>query len=299
MSDLAVLWQELFDENHTPYYFNTATKETQWERPESLGSAPLNRNEAVDGDGNENDKGNCDGASSLEPQRMSTCINTYPSAKLIRVATRPNLPPHHIPVDGTEVSEIESPKHITKFVRAKSVDEIIDMLENGTVYDIDVRDKINDGYTCLMHQSGWGTVDSVEFLLEQNPPANIDLQSFDYSGGRRDNPILLAVANNRVDILKVLLEYGADRSLVCGKNMLTPLEFARKNYRSHYECLRLLETHFPECRSQQARAEKAFREEGEKRIREAYEAEQRVIEEAKRLAIEKRKEEMRLLEEKM
>ena len=73
--------------------------------------------------------------------------------------------------------DIESVEHFV--MHPKDVGDLLLALSNGSIKDINVRYPRWFDYTCLIHQSHWGSsrIDMVFFLLTHDPPADPDVLS--------------------------------------------------------------------------------------------------------------------------
>ena len=137
---------------------------------------------------------------------------------------------------------VDSQENIQRFVQNRGDIRIsLKMLEEGIISDINIRDSSWDGYTALIYQACWGTVESMESLLAHKPPALPNLQDRDgwtalhYAVDSRDNPAKV----------RLLLDYGANKTIRNNEG-LTALDIARMW--NHTECIKVLESYNPKLR---------------------------------------------------
>ena len=99
------------------------------------------------------------------------------------------------------------------------------LLVDKSITNIDVKDSDFNDYTALHYQAYYGTTRSVAWLLQQDPPPDVNIRdSYQWT------PLLRAVWSD-IDPegkVRLLIEYGADRDLVDGYGD-TALSRARLN----------------------------------------------------------------------
>jgi hypothetical protein len=111
----------------------------------------------------------------------------------------------------------DSDENITKFIREADLATMKEMMENGSITNVDVRNKTN-GLTALMHKTLNGNIDQMNWLLEKG--ANVDLQD---SNGM--SAIHRAIQKDDVDRVKLLLKYNPKLNII-NKYGRTLLEYA-------------------------------------------------------------------------
>jgi hypothetical protein len=113
---------------------------------------------------------------------------------------------------------------------ARSYEKIRFLLDQGA--DVNAEDK--DNRTALIAATGIGFLDGVQMLLNAGASTN--------SIGERGTALRVAVRLEHVDIVKLLLESGADPNLECQptKAPLRDIWGGRLPKRQHYEILKLL-----------------------------------------------------------
>ena len=139
------------------------------------------------------------------------------------------------------MSSKDSQENIQRFVRfTDDILKTLQMLEEGTISDINIRDSSWGDYTALMYQAGYGTVESMESLLAHKPAALIILKD-------RNGWTALHWAADSYDPAKVrlLLDYGADKTIRNNAGS-TALEYARSYDRT--ECIKVLTSYTPKLR---------------------------------------------------
>ena len=114
---------------------------------------------------------------------------------------------------------------LREFVYARGSDAIPRMarmlLVDKTITDIDAKD--SDGWTALWYQARDGTTGIVAWLLQQDPPPDVNIRN-----SYQHTPLMLAACagEDPEGKVRILLEHGADRDLtdVFGN---TALRYAR------------------------------------------------------------------------
>ena len=117
------------------------------------------------------------------------------------------------------------------------------MLEKSMISSVNVRDSEWANMTALMHQTKYGTIEGMEFLMASKPPALVNLQ---------DRYGFTALHNffgskDPAAKLRFLLDNGADKT-IRDKSGDTALEHARKYKDCPKECIEVLESYTPKLR---------------------------------------------------
>ena len=96
------------------------------------------------------------------------------------------------------------------------------LLVDKSITDIDVKDSDYYNWTSLHYQARWGTTRSVAWLLQQDPPPDVNIRN-----SFQSTPLMLAVCADEdpEGKVRILLEHGADRDLTDGYG--TALSWAR------------------------------------------------------------------------
>ena len=140
------------------------------------------------------------------------------------------------------MSSKDSQENIERFVQfTDGILKTLQMLEEGIISDINIRDSSCNDMTALMYQARNGTVEAMESLLAHKPPALINLKD------RYGWTALHWAVSSRYDPAKVrlLLDYGADKT-IRNNDGETALDVARKNNRT--ECIKVLGSYTPKPR---------------------------------------------------
>ena len=79
-----------------------------------------------------------------------------------------------------------------------------------SITDINIKDSTYGDYTALHYQADYGTTGSVAWLLQQDPPPDINLRN-----SNQFTPLIYAAwsKEDSEGKVRILLEYGADRNL--------------------------------------------------------------------------------------
>ena len=112
-----------------------------------------------------------------------------------------------------------SKKFVSEFIR-NNLDDKPDLdaiprmsrmlLVDKSITDIDVKDSDYSDWTALHYQAYYGTTRSVAWLLQQDPPPDVNIRdSF------KRTPLILAACADKdpEGKVRILLEHGADRDL--------------------------------------------------------------------------------------
>jgi hypothetical protein len=123
----------------------------------------------------------------------------------------------------TKITKLEE-ENIIKFVgnniSVPVLKDMQDMFDNGIITDVDVRNSKLLNSTALMIQARYGFIDAMKWLLTLDLPVDINIQND--SG---DTALMLAVADNNLEKVTLLLEFGANKDIK-NKEGETPLQFA-------------------------------------------------------------------------
>ena len=120
-----------------------------------------------------------------------------------------------------------SKEKIKEFVEAEGSDAIPRMarmlLVDKTITDINI--KTSGGYAALHYQAWYGTTGNMEWLLMQDPPADIDVR-----GPIQRTPLMQAAwsSTDPEGKVRLLIEYGANSDLV-NEYGDTAHDYARSN----------------------------------------------------------------------
>ena len=144
--------------------------------------------------------------------------------------------------------DVDSYENIRKFTYAKEATTYDNLLLDGSISSADVRD--SDGYSGLHMIPGIGRynkdVDTdilISYLLTCDPPADVNGRDSDgYT------PMWLAAYYNNTSAVKVLIDFGGDRTIKANSNAgyypnTTPLDIA--NGENNQETIKLLTECFP------------------------------------------------------
>ena len=147
--------------------------------------------------------------------------------------------------------DVDSYDNRDKFTEAKEATTYDNLLLDGSISNADVRGGGGgSGLHWIHHCIGSSNKDLtdilISYLLTCDPPA--DLNGRTSSGG--DTPMWLAANHNNTSAVKVLIDFGGDRTIKTNSdypsyysNTLTPLDIAKnKNYQ---ETIKLLTECFP------------------------------------------------------
>ncbi len=98
------------------------------------------------------------------------------------------------------------------------------LLVDKSITDIDVKDSDYTDYTALHYQAWYGTTRSVAWLLQQDPPPDVNIRS-----SIQHTPLMFAACADEdpEGKVRILLEHGADRDLTASG--YTALSIARVN----------------------------------------------------------------------
>ena len=144
--------------------------------------------------------------------------------------------------------DVDSEENIYIFIWAKEATTYDNLLLDGSISNADVRG-VGDGYSGI-HYPGIGSVSSKEvdtdilicYLLTCDPPADVNGRT---SWGR--TPMWLAAYHNNTSAVKVLIDFGGDRTItsidIGHYPNSTPLEIA--NGENNQQIMKLLTECFP------------------------------------------------------
>ena len=115
------------------------------------------------------------------------------------------------------------------------------LLVDKSITDIDVKDSNFADYTALHYQAGYGTTRSVAWLLQQDPPPDVNIRNIN-----RNTPLMEAACADEdpEGKVRILLEHGADRDITNGFGN-TALRWATSN-KNPAAVIDLLENYRPD-----------------------------------------------------
>ena len=115
------------------------------------------------------------------------------------------------------------------------------LLVDKSITNIDVKDSDYDDWTALHYQARYGNTRSVAWLLQQDPPPDVNIRN-SYQG----TPLMLAAFADEdpEGKVRILLEHGADRDIT-NKDGETALSWARL-YKKPAAVIDLLENYRPD-----------------------------------------------------
>ena len=119
-------------------------------------------------------------------------------------------------------------REISKFVRNINGIPLMSrmLLVDRTIPDINIRDiTFHDG-TALQYQAAHGTVEAMEWLLQQDPPAEPNLQ--DSNGLTALHWAVQCDSASSAEKFRLLLKYGADPTIKDKDGRGSPLDLAKK-----------------------------------------------------------------------
>ena len=115
------------------------------------------------------------------------------------------------------------------------------LLVDKSITNIDVKDSDYDDYTALHYQAWMGTTRSVAWLLQQDPPPDVNIRN-----SYQATPLMLAACADEdpEGKVRILLDHGADRDLT-NEYGRTALYYAR-SYNKPAALIDLLENYRPD-----------------------------------------------------
>ena len=117
------------------------------------------------------------------------------------------------------------------------------LLVDKSITDIDVKDSDYADWTALHYQAWYGTTRSVAWLLQQDPPPDVNIRDSNQS-----TPLIFAAWSDEdpdpEGKVRILLEHGADRDLT-NEYGRTALSIARR-YNKPAAVIDLLENYRPD-----------------------------------------------------
>ena len=115
------------------------------------------------------------------------------------------------------------------------------LLVDKSITDIDVKDSTYSDWAALHYQACYGTTRSVAWLLQQDPPPDVNIRN-----SNQYTPLMLAACavEDPEGKVRILLEHGADRDLTIGGGD-TALSIAR-SYNKPAAVIDLLENYRPD-----------------------------------------------------
>ena len=149
--------------------------------------------------------------------------------------------------------DVDSKENIDKFIRAKEATTCDNLLLDGSISNADVRNEY--GQSGLHAIPGIGSRNKdididilISYLLTCDPPADVNgRNSWGYT------PMLLAAYHNKTSAVKVLIDFGGDRTIKSNNDDLycsnmTPLDMAKREANkkaNNQEIIKLLTECFP------------------------------------------------------
>ena len=140
--------------------------------------------------------------------------------------------------------DVDSYENIYKFTHAREATTYDNLLLDGSISNADVRDG-SDGWSGLhmIPAIGYGNKDVdtdilISYLLTCDPPADVNGRN---RGGQ--TPMWEAVYHESTSAVKVLIDFGGDRTIKTNSNIgtvsnTTPLDIAKKyNYKGPIKLL--------------------------------------------------------------
>ena len=100
------------------------------------------------------------------------------------------------------------------------------LLVDKSITDINVKDSDYNGWTALQYQARYGTTGSVAWLLQQDPPPDVNIRDSD-----QRTPLMNAAYSNEDSEgkVRILLDYGADRDITAyGTTALDKARYSKK-----------------------------------------------------------------------
>ncbi len=115
------------------------------------------------------------------------------------------------------------------------------LLVDKSITDIDVKDSTYDDRTALHYQAEYGTTRSVAWLLQQDPPPDVNIRN-----SYQNTPLMFAAYADEdpEGKVRILLEHGADRDIT-DEGGRTALSIARR-YNKPAAVIDLLENYRPD-----------------------------------------------------
>ena len=138
-------------------------------------------------------------------------------------------------------------RNIRKFIYAKEATTYDNLLLDGSISNADVRDNMGEsGLHWILYIGRYNKdVDTdilISYLLTCDPPADVN----GITGGGA-TPMWRAAFNNKTSAVKVLIDFGGDRTIKTNSNAScpnsTPLDIAKKE--NNQEIIKLLTECFP------------------------------------------------------
>ena len=143
--------------------------------------------------------------------------------------------------------DVDSYGNIIKFIYAKETYD--NLLLDGSISNANVRDEYSSSG---LHMIPWigsdnedvDTESLLDYLLTCDPPADVNGRD-----GRGYTPMCWAADYNSTSALKVLIDFGGDRTIKSKSNAydpyMTPLDVAKRQIPESQDIIKLLTTCFP------------------------------------------------------
>ena len=138
--------------------------------------------------------------------------------------------------------DMDSEENRSKFIYAKEATTYDNLLLDGSISNADVRD--DNGWSGLhyitqidRYNKDVDTDILLSYLLTCDPPTDVNGRGF------RRTPMLQAAAHNNTSAVKVLIDFGGDRTIKYNSYWMTPLDITKKY--GFQETTKLLTEYFP------------------------------------------------------
>jgi hypothetical protein len=152
-----------------------------------------------------------------------------------------------------------NPEDVQKFIKnngkQKYINQMKQMIQEGKITDINVTTSIEgyhsvtDGMTALIYQSGNGKIGAMMWILEQMKIQGKLDEGINIQDSNGYTALLMAVYFGDPDKVKLLLDYGADRTIEDPLGAAQDQLIKNKDYqdiKTKYELvINLLNTYFP------------------------------------------------------
>ena len=144
--------------------------------------------------------------------------------------------------------DVDSKENIRKFINAKLATTYDNLLLDGSISNADVRDEYGCSGLHMIPYIGSRNKDAdtdilIYYLLTCDPPADVNARN---GGGA--TPMWRAALYNNTSAVKVLIDFGGDRTIKSNSNAYppntTPLDIVKK-YNNNQGTIQLLTECFP------------------------------------------------------
>ena len=119
--------------------------------------------------------------------------------------------------------DVDSKENIDKFIYAKEATTYDNLLLDGSISNADVRYGNGDSGLHLIPYTGYGDYEGIDtdilisYLLTCDPPADVNGRD---RGGY--TPMFVAASYNNTSAMKVLIDFGGDRTIKTNSNAINP-----------------------------------------------------------------------------